>query len=413
MIQTASLPDRDEIAALLEPGGLEVVYQPIVLLLTGQVIGHEALARFPSLPDLEVDDVFAAAHAHGLGSPLEAAAIRTALANRPDDAALSLNVSVRGLGAAEVWNELPEDMHGLVVEITEDELFFDDGKLGAALDTLRRRKALIAVDDAGAGYSGLLQLLRVRPDIVKLDRALVTGVSADAARAALVASFASFATQTGGAVCAEGIEEFSDLRAIAELDISYAQGNLLGEPSSQPHRESEAGATVAARLDGGLRAFSVAERDPDLSSLGGSVPERLATMIATAANADRVDLWRLSARGDELIAVRVPDQAPGTRVPLAEFPARAHAVATGNAGQVLAADMHGEPVERRLLARIGHRSVLLVPLTEGGVVRGLVACYRRRTAPWSREAVARVRARAAPLVSVLRSGPADPSAEDV
>ncbi|MDX6727431.1 MAG: hypothetical protein QOK49_2236 [Baekduia sp.] len=65
------------------------------------------------------------------------------------------------------------------------------------------------------GYAGLQQLMRVRPDIVKLDRSLVNGVAHDPRRAALLASFDSFATQTGGAVCAEGLEDPADLRVVA------------------------------------------------------------------------------------------------------------------------------------------------------------------------------------------------------
>jgi hypothetical protein len=57
-----------------------------------------------------------------------------------------------------------------------------------------------------------------------------------------------------------------------------------------------------------------------------------------------------------------------------------------------------------MLAAAGYQGVLLVPLEESGVVLGLVACYRRRARPWSRESVARVRARALPLLSVLSSG---------
>jgi hypothetical protein len=124
-------------------------------------------------------------------------------------------------------------------------------------------------------------------------------------------------------------------------------------------------------------------------------------MIATAANADRVDLWRLDRRAGALVAVRVPDRAPGERVALGERPARAHALASGDAGQIVRGDAEADRAERRELAMLGYESVLLVPLDEGGAILGLVACYRRRGRPWSREAVARVRSRAAPLASVL------------
>jgi diguanylate cyclase (GGDEF)-like protein len=394
---------RRELAELLSEGGLEVVFQPIVMLATGRVICHEALSRFPGLPGRPIPEVFRMAHRAGLGPQLEALAVRRAVEapHRPRGTVLSVNLSVSTLCSPEVWAALPADLSSLIVEITEDELFGMDADLSRALARLREGGARIALDDAGAGYSGLQQIVRVRPDIVKLDRSLVEGVAQDPARAALVASFASFATQTGGAVCAEGIERPEDLRAVADLDITYGQGYLLGRPTAAFAAVPCAAAQpVAAAVRGGMRAFEPVAGEQPLS-LGGSVPERLATIIATAANADRVDLWRLDRRAGALVAVRVPDREPGERVPLGERPARAYALATGEAGQVLRGDAEADRGERQALAASGYEGVLLVPLEEGGAVLGLVACYRRRGRPWSREAVARVRSRAAPLASVL------------
>ncbi len=193
------------------------------------------------------------------------------------------------------------------------------------------------------------------------------------------------------------------VRAIADLDVAYAQGFLLGRPAPAFAEMTPAAAQpVAAALRGGLRALDRAPRG-QTTSLGGSVPERLATLIAAAAGADRVDLWRLDRRAGELVAVRVPDRDPGARVVLSDVPARAHALAHGEAGQVLRTDLGADRAERRALAAAGYQGVLLVPIEEGGVVLGLVAAYRRRARPWSREAVARVRARTLPLTSVLSS----------
>ncbi|WCB92831.1 hypothetical protein DSM104299_01531 [Baekduia alba] len=393
-------------AVLTAPGALEMHFQPIVMLATGRVIAHEALARFPGLPGVPIPDVFHAAHAAGFGPELEALAVTRALAqpDRPRWTVLTVNLSVSTLRSPVLWDALPADLDGVVVEITEDELWGYGDDLDRALARLLDAGARIALDDAGAGYAGLQQLMRVRPDIVKLDRSLVCGVATDPARAALVASFASFATQTGGAVCAEGIECPDDLRAIAELDVAYAQGYLLGRPTPTfAPPVSVAAAPVASTLRGGLRALEQAPRDLT-TSLGGSVPERLATLIGAAASADRVDLWRLDRRAGELVAVRVPDQDPGARVALGDVPVRAHALATGEAGQVLRTDVDADGIERRALAAAGYQGVLLVPVEDGGLVLGLVACYRRRARPWSREAVAHVRSRAVPFVSVLSGG---------
>jgi EAL domain-containing protein (putative c-di-GMP-specific phosphodiesterase class I) len=391
---------------LTAPGALEMHFQPIVMLATGRVIAHEALARFPEHPGVPIPDLFHAAHAAGFGPELESLAVTRALAapDRPRWTVLTVNLSVSTLRSERLWEALPADLAGIVVEVTEDELWGYGEELDRALARLQAAGARVALDDAGAGYSGLQQLMRVRPDIVKLDRSLVCGVATDPARAALVAAFASFATQTGGAVCAEGIECPDDLRTIAELDVAYAQGYLLGRPSrafAPPAPVAAAG--LASALRGGLRGLEPVARDLT-TSLGGSVPERLATLIGAAAGADRVDLWRLDRRAGDLIAVRVPDSEPGARVALGDVPVRAHALATGEAGQVLRTDVDADAVERRALAAAGYQGVLLVPVEDGGMVLGLVACYRRRARPFSREAVVGVRARALPFVSVLSGG---------
>ena len=78
---------------------------------------------------------------------------------------------------------LPADLSDVVVELTEHELFGAEDKLEACLAELRARGARVALDDAGAGYAGLQQLIRVAPDILKLDRSLVHGAHADPSQA--------------------------------------------------------------------------------------------------------------------------------------------------------------------------------------------------------------------------------------
>jgi diguanylate cyclase (GGDEF)-like protein len=220
------------LAALLEPGAIVPAFQPIVVLATGELIGWEALARFPDRPERSVADVFAEAHRLGLGARLEIASLRAALAvpGRPAGAKIGLNVSVSALARDEAWLALPSDLSSVVVEITEHEVFGDDGTLERVVGQLRERGARIALDDAGAGYAGLSQMLRLQPDVVKLDRSLVTGVGADKNRATLIAALVGFAVEVGTSVCAEGIEEQAELEALIELGVESGQGYLLARP---------------------------------------------------------------------------------------------------------------------------------------------------------------------------------------
>lgn len=236
-VSTASTAQRRaEIVAVLEdPDGIRPVFQPLLDLHTGVVAGYEALARFPNSGSARTPDLWVAeAHRCGLGPDLEAQAVRAAFSiERPDEAFLSVNLSPSVAGSRQVLDALPEDLTGVVLELTEHEALSGEGDgLDATLADLRARGARIAVDDAGAGYAGLQHVMRLRPDIVKLDRALVTGVAGDPARAALIECFVTFARRTNAQVCAEGIENAEDLRTLAALGVDYAQGYLLARPAA-------------------------------------------------------------------------------------------------------------------------------------------------------------------------------------
>jgi hypothetical protein len=98
---------------------------------------------------------------------------------------------------------------------------------------LRGRGALIAIDDAGSGYAGLQQLAEVRPQLVKLDRALVAGADTDPVKTALAEMVGAFTSRIDAWLLAEGIETTGELATFARLGVPLAQGWLLGRPA--PH----------------------------------------------------------------------------------------------------------------------------------------------------------------------------------
>ena len=221
----------DELLASAAP--IKPVYQPLVELATGRLIGFEALSRFDWDPPRPPDAWFNQAARCGRGLALEMAAIKAALAApaRPRGTYLSLNFSPSALSSSKIMSILPNDMSDIVVEVTEHELASEDGGLEDGLAKMRARGARIAVDDAGAGYAGLNQVMRVQPDVIKLDRSLIEGVHADGAKAALVEFFVMFARRVGAGVCTEGIETLEELRCLINLGVTYGQGYLLGRPS--------------------------------------------------------------------------------------------------------------------------------------------------------------------------------------
>jgi EAL domain-containing protein (putative c-di-GMP-specific phosphodiesterase class I) len=230
--RTARLPDCRPLLA--DPDDLTLVFQPIVDLAGATIAGYEALARFPGSAGPDV--WFAAAAEAGVAAELEALALHKALVaveSLPPDTFLTLNVSPHLLGSAPVQDVLATrpDLHRVVVELTEHTPVHDLAALRHQCDDLRRRGALVALDDAGSGYSGLQQLAVLRPQIVKLDRALVSDADTDPVRVALAEMLGEFAGRIDAWLLAEGIETPAELAAFARLGVPLGQGWLLGRPS--------------------------------------------------------------------------------------------------------------------------------------------------------------------------------------
>lgn len=223
---------RDEIASIVDRRQFSAVFQPIVELRTGRVVGYEALTRFAD--NTPAKDRFAQADALGLSVELEGACLRAALAEAgvlPRRAWLSLNVSP-ALLLDERLPALVRDVdRPIVLELTEHQPVSDYGAVREALKVIGRGIRL-AVDDAGAGFASLRHLAELRPAIVKLDRDLIAGVARDGARQALIAGLRHYAERSHCALVAEGIETDAERHAVEGLGVRLGQGYLFGAPST-------------------------------------------------------------------------------------------------------------------------------------------------------------------------------------
>jgi hypothetical protein len=132
-----------------------------------------------------------------------------------------------------VWSLLrvEDNLDGLVIELTEHVPVDNLAALRKRIDSLRDRGALLALDDTGAGWSGLRQVAELRPDIVKLDRSLVSDVDRDPVKQALMELVGQFVSRLGSRMLVEGVERPEELDAAARLGVPLAQGWLLGRPS--------------------------------------------------------------------------------------------------------------------------------------------------------------------------------------
>ena len=216
---------------------IDLAFQPQVDLRRGVVAGYEVLARFPGPPHAPPDRWFSYAAERGQSALLEAAVLRRGLEARrrlPAGAFISLNVSPAVLRHPEVLRVLHGSggLNGVVLELTERQPVDDYPAVRSVLDDLRSRGAMIAVDDAGAGYSSLAHVLALRPEFVKLDRSLVSDVDHDDAKLVAVQMFGELATRIDAWLLAEGTERSQEVEALLRIGVPLAQGYWFGHPTA-------------------------------------------------------------------------------------------------------------------------------------------------------------------------------------
>lgn len=228
---------RERVGRLLAEGGPRIVFQPIVELESGKVLAEEALSRFDHVePKRAPLAWFREAEAGGLLRELELAALRsgiTVVDDFPPDVRLAVNMSSYTLASYELL-EIVEEVpwQRIVIELTDH--LADDPALEAAVRVITSRGALVAVDDAGDGHGSMEEILRLSPDLVKIDIGIVRGVDSDPTRQTIVGALVSLAESIGALLVAEGIETEEELETLRDLGVAYGQGFLLGRPGELP-----------------------------------------------------------------------------------------------------------------------------------------------------------------------------------
>jgi len=153
----------------------------------------------------------------------------------PDDIYISVNAGPHTLvrpGLLELILSSGIPPYRVVLEITEHASISEYGDVLAAIATLRATGVRLAVDDAGAGYASFRHILRLSPEIIKLDRSLIAGLHDDPALRALASAVVTFGREMSSTITAEGIETLEELRCAQDLGIQAAQGYLFGKPTA-------------------------------------------------------------------------------------------------------------------------------------------------------------------------------------
>ena len=226
------------IRSVLDDEEVNVEFQPVFDLADCRIVSLEALARFWTEPMRSPADWFAEANEVGLGTELELAAIEAALqrlSEFPSEVALAINVSPATALHPRFFELVLGIADRLIIEITEHAQVEDYEELTEALAPLRACGARLAIDDVGAGFASLRHILRLEPDIVKLDLTLTHEIARDPAREALAWSLVRFAEGIDATITAEGIESPEDLAVLRSLGVAYGQGFYLARPSGLIH----------------------------------------------------------------------------------------------------------------------------------------------------------------------------------
>ncbi|MGW5747212.1 putative bifunctional diguanylate cyclase/phosphodiesterase [Amycolatopsis sp. NPDC003861] len=224
------------------PEGFALVFQPIVRLADEQPVAVEALARWTTRDGTSVspETFVRAAEGAGLGAELDALVLDLAcreITAAGIDLTVHVNVCASRLGAATLEESVGSalDRYGLpadrlIVEITETVPVPDLAAGAAAIRRLQDLGVRVALDDFGAGYSSLTVLHALPVDLIKLDRALTTGVRPDR-DAALCRSLVGLCADLDVAVVAEGIETAEQAELVTRAGCTTAQGYRFGRPA--------------------------------------------------------------------------------------------------------------------------------------------------------------------------------------
>jgi len=235
---------RREIERVIQEGLLRPRYQPIVDFRRRRVLAVEALIHAPDHHALANPyALFGTAEKAGCLAELELACLGVSLAGAKAAGVktrLFLNLSPLALVAPIDWQRELGDLcgrHGVepaacVLELTELTLVEDYEKIRATLAAVRELGFEFAIDDLGAGYSGLRLWSEIRPEFVKIDRYFVSKIDSDPVKSEFIRSIVAMARATGSYVIAEGVETQEQCRCLLDLDVDASQGFYFAKPAA-------------------------------------------------------------------------------------------------------------------------------------------------------------------------------------
>lgn len=298
---------RTFIKDIIDRNQLSIVFQPIVSLKTGDLYGFEALSRpanpiYKNIEEL-IDDAEATGHYTILEKRMVYNALDTYMMrdDRFRDHYLFINTAPFATLEEQDYNDIRDRYFGhmkVVFEVVERNRM-DPDEINLRKSIVVKAGAKFALDDFGSGYSNHLALLALEPDIIKIDKELVRGISTDLRKQHMLEDIISYARYRGTRVLAEGVETREELEALCRMGVDYAQGYYIGMPQSELAEPVEQAQNIIRALEKsnaiGLGNFLVLLKE----SMALVDPEMANNASITAYLVMKMAL-RLKAKSDKL-----------------------------------------------------------------------------------------------------------------
>ncbi|MBL1265209.1 GGDEF domain-containing protein [Candidatus Methylomicrobium oryzae] len=279
---------KTELLRILEGKLVTPVYQPIVSVNQRQIVGYEALIRGPSDSPLHSPmNLFDTAARHDLQARLEfvcreATICRFAQMSLPGKLFINVSPSILlepDFKSGETLKFIRSsglEPQVIIIELTEHQPTDDYQIMREAVDHYRSMGFQIALDDLGAGYSGLRLWAELKPEYVKIDKHFVQGLHEDRVKLNFVRSIQNMAAAMQCKVIAEGIETAEEFQAIHKIGITHAQGFYFARPMGLPPKELDkklfAGTRPADNALNLYHAKSVAEITQTIDPVTADTP---------------------------------------------------------------------------------------------------------------------------------------------
>jgi len=239
---TANQTDQEILAIILDSECIKPVYQPILSLTDGQVFGYEALSRISDgTLKINIDQMFHTADKVNRSWELETLCRIKALENASCIGAgkkLFLNINPNIIHDEKFKEGFTKsqlakyglDSNDIIFEIAERIAVVDNDAFLGSVNHYKNQNYKIAIDDVGAGYSGLNTIASIKPNLIKLDMNLIRNIDKDETKQLLCKAMVDFGKNMSIQTVAEGIETEEELATIIKLDVEFGQGYFLGIP---------------------------------------------------------------------------------------------------------------------------------------------------------------------------------------